>query len=105
MSEDSEKILGESLHAMAQDIKERDAETLKAHLELAFEVQRLQQAEADELIEKLRAEIERLRDRLNMLQELVHENDEFLRAYILGVDVPGGARQAIELRKKVRNIF
>jgi hypothetical protein len=26
MSEDSEKILSESLHAMAQDIKERDAE-------------------------------------------------------------------------------
>jgi hypothetical protein len=26
MSEDSEKILGESLHAMAQDIKERDDE-------------------------------------------------------------------------------
>jgi hypothetical protein len=34
MSEDSEKILSESLHAMAQDIKERDAEIAQLRHEL-----------------------------------------------------------------------
>jgi hypothetical protein len=45
-------------------------------------------------VDQQQAEIERLRG-------LFHEHDEFLRAYILGTDVTGGAQQAIELRKKV----
>ena len=38
---------------------------------------------------------------VTLLRDLLHKHDEFLRAYILGVDVDGGARKAIELRKNV----
>jgi|WetSurSiteA1Bulk_404760.scaffolds.fasta_scaffold06594_6 hypothetical protein len=60
MSEDSEKILGESLHAMAQDIKERDAEIER--LRGAYEQQRKDCINLTEkVIPNLREEIERLR--------------------------------------------
>ena len=75
MSEDSEKILSESLHAMAQDIKERDAEIerLRGELDAAsLEVQRLERLvwtpmNAYSEIERLRAEVEPLRIALGLL--------------------------------------
>jgi chromosome segregation ATPase len=66
----------EKQQAEIERLRDQDAETLKAHLELAFEVQRLQQAEADELIKKMRSEIDRLRAELT---DMTDQRDIFKR--------------------------
>jgi type VI protein secretion system component VasF len=88
-----------TLQAEIERLRDQDAETLKAHLELAFEVQRLQQAEADELIKKMRSEIERLRERLDWLDVGADKEIERLR-WLLREAFDGGMSSDWYVRAK-----
>jgi chromosome segregation ATPase len=78
MSEDSEKVLSDSLHAMAADIKARDAEierlreTARVYTEQFLSQEREATAQAKE-IERLRAENENLKVRIGTYYSGNHE--------------------------------
>jgi SMC interacting uncharacterized protein involved in chromosome segregation len=79
MSEDSEKVLSDSLHAMAQDIKARDEEIerLRDDLQRATSMPMATEAARNVALEKKvdqqKAEIERLRGLLRDARDLLSE--------------------------------